>query len=373
MFKVFPSQFYFNSDIEKRYIEWIFKKTRLFVFATFMLFFIIIGAITIANIYISGYETVAQTVLYPRLLIILACLVTMSSFIWLGAVRARNILFGMTIVLTLGAFFDTYFWVGKVGYFTPEAQMITIYMFMIVPFLNVEHKIVTGFLIILGLLICWYIYRVEVFWSLLYAILMYVINIVVYYKFDILLRAQFRTICLEQDKSNTDLLTGVCSKNALFTFFRDDLISFRSNEKIIVGLLDIDCFKLYNDTYGHVAGDKVLRQVAQALLSLGFDKVYRFGGEEFLFTLKKNVQNMSGIPNVCLVLEELNILHESSPVSPYITVSLGMVTVRRDPFMQDKRTELSMEKVIAAADENLYKAKSSGRNRTVTSVEPLLL
>ena len=372
MFKFFPSQVYFDSATEERYTEWIFKKTRIFIIATYLLVLVILVVITSANIYISGYELVRHTVLYVRLLVILVCILTIVSFIWLDAIRARKVLFWLSVVFTLAAFLDTYFWVGKVRFFTPEAQMITMYMFMIVPFLNVEHKIITGFLVIMGLVVCWYIYRVDVFWSLLYSVLMYVINIVVYYRFDILLRVQFQTICKEQDKSNIDLLTGVYSKNALFTLFWEEIVSLQDCEKIIVGLLDIDCFKLYNDTYGHVAGDKILRQVAQALLSFGFDKVYRFGGEEFIFTLKRNTQNISKIPNVCGVLEDLNIPHESSSVSQYLTASIGLVTVRRDKVNRAGAADFSLEKVIAVADENLYKAKTSGRNKAVVAEEPLV-
>ena len=367
MLKLFPSQYYFDRKMENRYVEWIFKKTRLFVAAIGLLVVSLITTITIANIYISGYELVSRTVLCIRIIVFIINFATIISFIWLSAHTARNVLFASTIILSLMAFLDTYNWVGQIGYFSPEAQMITMYMFMIIPFLNVEHKVVTGILIILGLIICKYLLKVDVFWSMLYCIMMYATNIVVYYIFDILLRAQFKTICTEQSRSNTDILTGVYNKNALHTFFPDDVKSIAHNEKMIVGLLDIDCFKNYNDTYGHVAGDKVLKQIAQALQSLGFDKVYRFGGEEFIFTIIRNKQNTSNIPNVCGILENLNIPHDSSAVSPFVTASLGIINIMRVTRKKHLTTDYLMNRIIHEADANLYKAKSLGRNQTVTS------
>ena len=367
MVKLFPSQYYFDRKMEARYVEWIFQKTRLFVAAVGILVISLITTITIANIYISGYELVSQTVLCIRIIVFFISLITIISFIWLPAHTSRNILFISTIVLSIMAGLDTYNWVGQVGYFSPEAQMITMYMFMIVPLLNVEHKVVSGSLVIIGLLICKYILKADIFWSMLYIIMMYVTNIVIYYIFDILLRAQFKTICTEQRRSNTDILTGVYNKNALHTFFTSDVKSLSPNDKMIVGLLDIDCFKNYNDTYGHVAGDRVLRQIAKALQSFGFDKVYRFGGEEFIFTVTRNKQNTSRIPNICGVLENLNIPHNNSKASSYVTASIGIITIRRVTRKKHLTTDYLMNRIVHEADANLYKAKSNGRNQIVSS------
>ncbi len=367
MIKLFPSQYFFDKETEQKYIEWLFQKTRIFVIAIAILVIALVTAITIANIYYTGFEIVKSTVLYVRIIVWLICLAIIVSFIWLKSNTARKVLFATTIVLTAMAFADTYYWVGNVGYFTPEAQMITMFMFMIVPFLNVEHKVVSGFLIILGLTICKYIHQSDVFWSMFYTIIMYITNIVVYYKFDILLRVQFKTICHEQKRSNTDTLTGLCNKNALYTFFINDLKSLKPTEIMVVGVLDIDCFKNYNDTYGHIEGDKVLKKIAQTLLCFDFDNVYRFGGEEFIFTITKNAQITSKLPNICLVLESLHIDHKSSIVSQFVTASLGITTVKRESLKISLSDEELINTVIHAADTNLYQAKNSGRNQAITS------
>ncbi len=373
MLKLFPSQYFFDPVTERRYVEWIFRKTKLFLVSTVLLIFVVISSITSANIYISGFETVLDTVFFVRVAVAVICLFTLAGIACLEALQARKVLFITTLLLTLMAFFDTYFWVGRVGYFTPEAQMITIYMFMMVPVLNVEHKVITGLLVLAGLLVCWYIYRADIFWSLFYTVLMYVINIVLYYKFDLLLRLQYKTICTEHERSNRDMLTGVYNKNAFVTMFRDDINSLLVTEKMLVGVVDIDWFKEYNDSYGHLAGDKVLAQVAQALLSFGFDRVYRFGGEEFVFTLKREAYSREKEPNVCGVIANLNIPHQSSRAGEYLTISAGIITVMRDNRRSDEVSEKRLESIVQAADANMYEAKKQGRNRPVISRLPLMV
>ena len=373
MLKLFPSQFFFDPVTERRYVEWMFRKTKFFLVSTVLLIFAIISAITIANICISGFETVLDTVFFVRIAVAVICLFTLAGIACLEALQARKILFYTTLLLTVMAFLDTYFWVWKVGYFTPEAQMITIYMFMMVPVLNVEHKVITGFLVLAGLVVCWYIYRADIFWSLFYAVLMYVINIVLYYKFDLLLRLQYQTICSEHERSNRDMLTGVYNKNAFVTMFREDINSLRAPEKMLVGVVDIDCFKEYNDSYGHLAGDKVLAQVAQALLSFGFDRVYRFGGEEFVFTLKREVYSREKAPNVCGVIAGLNIPHQTSLASEYLTISAGIITVMRDNRRCDEVSEKRIDSIVQKADANMYEAKKQGRNQSVVSRLPLVV
>ncbi len=374
MLKLFPSQYYFDRETEERYMEWIFKKVRIFVAIVGLLVLSIIAAITLANIYVKGFTLVQNTVLYIRLAVIPICIITVSTFLWLPAKAAQRIILLANLILTVLTGLDTYYWVGTVGHFSPEAQMITMYMFMIIPFLNVEHKILTGFLVLLGLLICWLLHGGTVIWAFFYAGMMYGTNIVIYYIFDILLRTQFKTICAEQSRSYTDMLTGVYNKNALYTFFPKDVRSLQPAEKMLVAVLDLDCFKPYNDTYGHLAGDRVLKQISQALLSFGFDKVYRFGGEEFIITQRSPLNATASLPNICGVLENLNIAHSSSTVSNYVTASIGAVTVisngRSSEVMDD---EALINCIIQRADQKLYQAKSSGRNQAIIDVENLQL
>jgi two-component system chemotaxis response regulator CheY len=121
-------------------------------------------------------------------------------------------------------------------------------------------------------------------------------------------------------------------------------------------LFDVDHFKRYNDAYGHLAGDKVLRAVADVTLATmrGADTVYRFGGEEFLVIL--SAQTVWSTYHVAerlrQAVEDLGISHEGK----VITVSIG-VTGR---LAGDVATP---DDLLRQADEALYQAKSTGRNR----------
>jgi len=128
-------------------------------------------------------------------------------------------------------------------------------------------------------------------------------------------------------------------------------------------LCDVDFFKLYNDTKGHQAGDECLQQVAQAMKNTAkrpADLVARYGGEEFAVILPNT--NGEGALKVAekirLSIKALAISHPKSSISEYVTLSLGASSTIPSP-------EDSPEQLIAAADQGLYQAKESGRDRTV--------
>ncbi|WP_072621578.1 diguanylate cyclase domain-containing protein [Spirulina major] len=142
-------------------------------------------------------------------------------------------------------------------------------------------------------------------------------------------------------------------------------------------LCDVDCFKQYNDTYGHQAGDACLIQIAQTIktfLRRSEELVARYGGEEFLIILP-NANVTWGMQVAELIrtsVLELAIEHQASVVESVVTVSLGTAAMVPSP-------STTMEQLIAAADRALYEAKQSGRNCTVIdqatleSFDPLLL
>lgn len=126
-------------------------------------------------------------------------------------------------------------------------------------------------------------------------------------------------------------------------------------------LCDVDCFKLYNDTCGHLAGDRCLQQVAAAIrraVERPADLVARYGGEEFAVLLPNT--DAAGAVHVAQKIREeiraLQIPHPSSAVSEFVTVSLGVTTTI--PYDDNSPAEL-----IAAADKALYQAKKTGRDR----------
>lgn len=130
-------------------------------------------------------------------------------------------------------------------------------------------------------------------------------------------------------------------------------------------LCDVDYFKNYNDTYGHLAGDECLIKVAQALCetvrSPG-DLVARYGGEEFAIILPQtSVKQAIQVANMMIqTLESLEIPHQTSLISSNLTISMGIASFIPSP-------DSSFQVLIEAADQALYQAKAEGRNRYIVS------
>jgi len=130
-------------------------------------------------------------------------------------------------------------------------------------------------------------------------------------------------------------------------------------------LLDIDHFKLFNDSQGHLQGDSALEQVAAALednIRIS-DSVYRYGGEEFLVALPETdgANAMQVAERIRSGIAALEIPHPECPTARFLTVSLGLTNLAS----RQSALEGSWEDVVERADSALYRAKKGGRNRTV--------
>ncbi|MEO5362647.1 MAG: diguanylate cyclase [Magnetococcus sp. DMHC-8] len=141
--------------------------------------------------------------------------------------------------------------------------------------------------------------------------------------------------------------------------------ALRDHSPLSLIVMDIDYFKLFNDHYGHAAGDECLRQVARTLSASvvrSIDLVARYGGEEFVCILPNT--DMEGLVRVGnQFLDNINALqlpHPQSRVAPHVTISLGGATLI--PVQESAPSVL-----VGQADARLYKAKEGGRNRLVTS------
>ncbi|MFW6262765.1 MAG: diguanylate cyclase [Thermotogota bacterium] len=162
--------------------------------------------------------------------------------------------------------------------------------------------------------------------------------------------------------SSFDGLTGITNRR----YFDEQLKiewqrAFEYSALIGLIIIDVDHFKLYNDNYGHLAGDDCLKEVADSIsksLKRSTDFVSRYDGEEFVVILPgANFSSAMRIAqNIRSDVEALKIPHELSEVSDYVTVSLGASSM-----MPIK--ESSPEELIKKADKALYRAKENGRNR----------
>ncbi|QEI12820.1 GGDEF domain-containing response regulator [Cellvibrio japonicus] len=128
-------------------------------------------------------------------------------------------------------------------------------------------------------------------------------------------------------------------------------------------MIDVDHFKLFNDHYGHPAGDSCLKKISQAIKSClhrSADLFGRYGGEEFIVLLPEtDTQGALHVAqSINQAIEALNLRHDVSPSSHLVTASIGGATCVRT-------TGHSLEELIKSADRALYKVKRSGRNRAL--------
>lgn len=145
----------------------------------------------------------------------------------------------------------------------------------------------------------------------------------------------------------------------------------RERKPLSIILCDVDFFKQYNDSYGHVMGDEALKQIALAFTQVAnrnSDCVARYGGEEFGIILPNTPQAgaMLIAERIHQKIHSLAIDHAYSEVSDHLTVSLGIVTCIPEP-------EDVPEQIVALADSALYQAKAKGRNQTSFYTENELL
>jgi diguanylate cyclase (GGDEF)-like protein len=140
----------------------------------------------------------------------------------------------------------------------------------------------------------------------------------------------------------------------------------RNNTPLSLILLDVDFFKLFNDRYGHQAGDDALRTVASALktcLRRPADLVARYGGEEFACILPEtSFEDALAIANELeSKIRSLAIAHQSSEIDSILTISLGLAT-------RVSNADTDVNGLIGLADSLLYQAKHTGRGRVCSGV-----
>ena len=178
--------------------------------------------------------------------------------------------------------------------------------------------------------------------------------------------------------SLTDGLTQVANRRSFDdTFRREWSRAQRSAEPISVLMVDVDHFKLYNDRYGHAAGDRCLQGIAQALVDASLrpaDLVARYGGEEFVMLLPRTprVGAVHVATRILAAVEVLAEQHATSPTARHVTVSVGLSCCDQasagwvgspleSRFSDDMAPFVKSAHLLQAADKALYAAKRAGR------------
>lgn len=172
-----------------------------------------------------------------------------------------------------------------------------------------------------------------------------------------------RSGLLEQERerfaglSLTDDLTGLGNRRALDQAIQQD----RQTNALAVLMVDVDNFKLYNDTLGHLAGDVALQTVARMVkqsCARASDRTFRYGGEEFvgLLTATGREGAMSVAENLREAVEKLHIPHPGLAPGGVLTISVGVASREQGEITH-------VEELLAHADSALYAAKNAGRNR----------
>ncbi|MBD2677847.1 MULTISPECIES: EAL domain-containing protein [Nostoc] len=167
-----------------------------------------------------------------------------------------------------------------------------------------------------------------------------------------------------QRLASSDGLTQVANRRCFDNTFNAEWQRLAPEQaSLSLILCDVDYFKLYNDTHGHLAGDDALRHVAKVIsqtVKHPNDLVARYGGEEFAVILPNtnSEEAIAVAKEIQTNISALQLPHPNSQVSEFITLSLGVATIT--PHNQSSPATL-----IAAADQGLYQAKAQGRNCVV--------
>lgn len=160
----------------------------------------------------------------------------------------------------------------------------------------------------------------------------------------------------------TDPLTGISNRRAMDLDLEHQWeIAKRYERDFSIVMLDVDYFKLYNDHYGHLAGDEVLvkvtKEIGESIRST--DRLFRFGGEEFCLMLPETSNENALIlaERIVEAIKALDLTHEHS--------TMGVVTISGGIASLNSTRNASKEELLHNADRALYEAKRLGRNRVI--------
>ncbi|MDA7817922.1 diguanylate cyclase [Sulfurimonas sp.] len=166
-----------------------------------------------------------------------------------------------------------------------------------------------------------------------------------------------------EELSIKDELTQAYNRRYFNEVFTQELKrAYRNKENLSIAMFDIDSFKKYNDTYGHLQGDVALQKVVKTVsskLQRPTDYLFRIGGEEFIiiYSKMKNIEeSIQFSENIVQSVADIHLEHKSSTTSKYVTISLGLLNITPECSMNDKE-------ILKRIDELLYTSKNNGKNQ----------
>ncbi len=163
------------------------------------------------------------------------------------------------------------------------------------------------------------------------------------------------------EKAYRDPLTGVNNRAALDNALKQEInLAQRHDNPLSVIMFDVDNFKRINDTYGHIAGDAVLKRIAESMTesARGSDIIYRYGGEEFIILLRNTDEAGAALlaERIRLAVESIIFKYDSFDIR--VSTSAGLTTLIPGD---------DLNSLLERCDEALYEAKGQGRNRVVVA------
>ena len=170
------------------------------------------------------------------------------------------------------------------------------------------------------------------------------------------------------ERSSKDKLTGSWNRGTFDRYLNDVYRRFTLfNEQFFIIFFDIDHFKKFNDTYGHEAGDRVLKGFSESIMKYtrrDKDKFFRYGGEEFVIVVVK--PNIPPKEDATVIIKNLRKVISALDIEglPKITCSIGV------GFPNSVK---SKEEILKEADENVYRAKEDGRNRAYLDKDTVII
>lgn len=259
----------------------------------------------------------------------------------------------LAILLLAVTFYAAANYFGRLGEGGP---LIVAFAIAAIPIFHLQQKLLLWALLLSSVAFIKYCTATDTGWSLFYLFIAISLCLSWQRQYDMLLRSQYKAVRLEQQKAETDQLTGLLNRRSFEQRLQQKLAQLLPGQQLSLGLLDIDYFKRYNDHYGHLDGDLVLVQIAQLLSKDPELMVVRFGGEEFILVEQHPAHCTTALLQLPQQLAALALPHQASPFG-VVTASIGVVTLGH------AGKTLTTGELMQQADTLLYDAKLRGRNQ----------